>query len=285
MSFLGIKGFFPQAGIEELTEIYGFADGIPYYLEKIRLPFWDWLEDELKRPTFVKDELDFMLRYEFEDLGTYKVILEGIAKGKTTVSEIKDYARLQRTDVSPYLSKLINTGFIHRELPLTEPITSKMGKYYIEDQFVAFWFRYIYPNLSGIEEGLYSADDVKRNYQQYMGTVYEKLCKQVLIELIRHGQLSYDRIGKWWHKDSEIDIVALNAKENEILFAECKWQDGVIPGQILAQLKKKTGSVRWSDGSRREKYIIFAKTFKKKKLDVENVLLFDLKGIEELLED
>lgn len=284
LSFLSINGFFPKASTEELAEIYGFADGVPYYLEKVLLPFWSWLENELRSPSFVKDELNFMLRYEFEDLGTYKVILEAIAKGKTVVCEIKDYARMHRTDVSPYLSKLINTGFIRRELPLTEPVTSKKGRYFIEDQFVAFWFRFIYPNLSNLEEGIYSVNSVRKEYPQYMGGVFEKICKQVLVELIRRGRLNYDKVGKWWYKDKEIDVMAVNFEKKEVLFAECKWQNNVVVHQVIAGLKEKTAHVMWHNECRKEKYAIFAKSFKQENLEEENVMLFDLKEIEKLME-
>jgi AAA+ ATPase superfamily predicted ATPase len=282
MDFLSIKGFFPQANITEVAEIYGCADGIPYYLEKIRLPFWTWLNDELKNPTFLKDELDFMLRYEFEDLGTYKTVLEAIARGKTTVSEIKDHSRMQRTDLSPYLAKLISTGFIRRELPLTVPPTSKMGKYYIEDQFVAFWFRFVYPNLSAIEQGIFGATNVKENYSQYMGAVFEKICKQTLFELIWREKFSFDKVGKWWFRDKEIDVVALDTKKREILLAECKWQDEVNASKVLAKLQEKTPYVRWKNDGRKEKYAIFAKSFKDKHLEKKNALLIDLKDIEKL---
>ena len=284
IGFLNIKGFYPQETAEELAEIYGFADGVPYYLEKVKPPFWLWLEGELRNPTFVKDELDFMLRYEFEDLGTYKTILEAVAKGKRTVSEIKDYARMQRTDISPYLLKLINTGFVRRELPLTEPVTSKKGRYFIEDQFVAFWFRFIYPNLSTVEEGIYSADTIKKDYSQYMGFVFEKICKQVIVELIRRGKLNYNQVGKWWYKDAEIDLVALNNAKKEILFVECKWQDNVVPSQVLAKLKEKADFLKWRNEDRKQVYAIFAKSFKEKRWAEEAVLLFDLKDIENLME-
>ena len=284
MGFLNIKGFYPKAGADELAEIYGFADGIPYYLEKVKPPFWLWLEGELRNPTFVKDELDFMLRYEFEDLGTYKTILEAVAKGKRTVSEIKDYARMQRTEISPYLSKLISTGFVRRELPLTEPVTSKMGRYFIEDQFVAFWFRFIYPNLSPVEEGIYSASTIKKDYSQYMGFVFEKICKQVLVELIRRGKLGYDKVGKWWFRDAEIDLVALNSEKKEALFVECKWQDNVVVGEVLAKLKEKAAYLKWKNEDRKQVYAIFARSFKEKGLAEEGVLLFDLKDIENLME-
>ncbi len=70
ISFFEIKSFFPKLNIKQLIEIYGFADGIPFYLVKIKDEFWSWLEEELKRKdTFLKDEVDFMMRYEFEDVG------------------------------------------------------------------------------------------------------------------------------------------------------------------------------------------------------------------------
>jgi uncharacterized protein len=285
MNFLDIKGFFPDSSAEELAEIYGFADGIPYYLEKIQPPFWPWLDKELHGASFIKDELDFMLKYEFEDLGTYKAILEAVAKGKTKVSEIKDYARMQRTDVSPYLAKLINTGFIRRELPITEPPTSKMGRYYLEDQFVAFWFRFIYPNLSNVEAGIYSASNVKLEYAQYMGFVFEKICKQILIELIKQGQFNYDKVGKWWHRDCEIDLMAVDLMRNEALFVECKWQDDVAADQILTDLKKKSNLVRWHSIDRKEKYLVFAKSFKEKYVTEKNTLLIDIRNIEELFDN
>jgi len=281
MSYLNIKGFFPSASAQELAEIYGFADGIPYYLEKIRLPFWAWLDTELHSASFVKEELDFMLRYEFEDLSTYKTILEAIAKGKTRVSEIKDYARIQRTDLSPYLAKLINTGFIRRELPLTEPATSKMGRYYIEDQFVAFWFRFIYPNLSDIEAGIYTANHIRNGYSQYMGYVFEKICKQALIELIKQHRFSYTKVGKWWHKDCEIDLVALDIERKEILFVECKWQENVNANKVLANLKEKARNVIWNNQNRKEKYVIFARSFEEKQ-ESKGTLLLDLKDIEKM---
>jgi len=44
-----IKDFFPRSSLEELIEIYGFSDGIPFYLNKIEYPFWRWLDKEIKR--------------------------------------------------------------------------------------------------------------------------------------------------------------------------------------------------------------------------------------------
>ncbi|XAT64738.1 hypothetical protein LPQ35_05050 [Geoglobus acetivorans] len=84
LNFFHLIEFFPHLQWEELVEIYGFADGIPCYLEKIKLPFWKWIEKELKTPdTFLKDELDFLMKYELSDTTTYKRILEPLCTAKT----------------------------------------------------------------------------------------------------------------------------------------------------------------------------------------------------------
>ena len=43
------------------------------------------------------------MKYEFEDASTYKLILEAIANGKTKLNEIKDFIKVKRTDLTPYL--------------------------------------------------------------------------------------------------------------------------------------------------------------------------------------
>jgi len=282
VSFFDLKKFFPQLDAEKLIEIYGFADGIPFYLAKIDKDFLVWLEEELKkRDSFLKDEIDFIMRYEFEDASTYKLILEAIAFGKTKVNEIKDYIKVKRTDISPYLKNLLEVKMIKRIVPITESEKSRLGRYYLSDNFLKFWFRYIYPNLSSIEEGIFDASIIKKDYNTYLGEIFEEVCKQFLIKN-REKIFTFTKIGKWWYKDREIDIVALNEQSKEILFCECKWKEEVDSEKILQQLKEKAQYVKWNTNKRKEYYAIFAKSFKKR-IEEKNVLLFDLNDIDESL--
>ncbi|MEA3343832.1 MAG: ATP-binding protein [archaeon] len=273
VSFFDLRKFYPQLNAEDLMDIYGFTDGIPFYLIKIDKTFWSWLQDEIKKEkSFLKDEVDFLMRYEFADVSTYKLILEGIACGKTKVNEIKDYIKLKRTDLSPYLRNLSEVKMIRRVVPITENVKSRMGRYYLSDNFLKFWFRYIYPNLSSIEEGIFDASIIRASYNTYLGYVFEDASRQFLI---KRQIFRMTRIGKWWHKDKEIDIVALNESTNEILFAECKWKYNVNAGKILHELKEKAQSVQWNNDKRKEHYAIFAKSFKEK-IKEPNLMLFDL---------
>ncbi|WP_042686798.1 ATP-binding protein [Methermicoccus shengliensis] len=228
LKFFHLREFFPNLQWEELVEIYGFADGIPYHLEKVKPPFWKWLEGELKRPdTFLKDELDFLIKYEFSDVTTYKKILEAVALGKNTPKEIREHLKAKHSDITQYLKNLMETEFLVKRVPVTENASSKKGRYFIGDNFVAFWFRYIYPNLSAIEEGIFDLGEIKKDCANYLGMVFEGIARQFLIELNRRERLpfKFSKIGGWWHKGEEVDLLALNEREKKALLVEVKWRE------------------------------------------------------------
>jgi len=288
VKFKDLTHFF-KTSVEELIKIYSFADGIPHYLNMIKPPFTKWLNEKLhKRRSFIKDEIDFLTRYEFEDPSTYKLILKAIALGKTKVSEIRDYLNLKRTDLSQYLRNLINVGMIKREVPITESIKSKQGRYYIIDNFLNFWFRFIFPNLSLVEEGVFTLNTTEFN--QYLGLVFEKVCKEFLLNT---RIINYTRIGKQWGKFKgekgkntyEIDIIALNENTKEILFSECKWKNRVNAERIIRDLVRKAEHVNWFNKERKEEFCVFAKSFSKKitEFNGKKTHCFDLKDIERML--
>ena len=62
--------------------------------------------------------------------------------------------------------------------------------------------------------------------------------------LIADGKLKvqYNKVGRWWNSNNEIDIVALNEDEKAILFGECKYyKDGKQMGaKVYFDLKEKS---------------------------------------------
>jgi len=90
---------------------------------------------------------------------------------------------------------------------------------------------------------------------------------------------SFTEVRKWWYKDKEIDVVVLNEQTKQILFVECKWKERVNPRKIFNELKEKSQHVRWHNEERKEYYAIFAKSFKKR-IEEKNLMLFDLRDLE-----
>ncbi|ACS90017.1 MULTISPECIES: ATP-binding protein [Thermococcus] len=286
LKFFHLKGFFPRASWEELVEVYGMTDGIPFYIAQVRLPFWEWLDRELKSPvSFFRDEVDFLLRYEFTETKTYRRILEAIALGKTTPKEIRDFTGMKHSEITPYLRNLIETGLVVREVPLTEKPNSKRGRYYVADNFIAFWFRFIYPNLSLIEEGVFDVSEIQRDYNHYLGPVFEKIAKQFLVELNKAKKLPFRfmKIGRWWYKSEEVDLLALNERERKGLLVEVKWKElserearGIL--KDLERKAKLVGLEEWENF-----YGLVAKRIKgKEELKNEGLLVWDLKDFKEV---
>ncbi len=53
-------------------------------------------------------------------------------------------------------------------------------------------------------------------FNQYLGTVFEKVCKQFLLLNRDRLPFTFTKLGRWWHKDKEIDVVALDEESKEI---------------------------------------------------------------------
>jgi len=288
IKFYDLKAFFPTKSLEEIIEIYGFADGIPYYLNMVKGNFWEWLSTEFKSTTsFLKDEIDFIIRYEFKNARRYKQILEAIAFGYTTPNAIANHINLNTAQISKYLSQLIEIEFIHREIPITDKIPSRNGRYFLKDNFLSFWFRLIYNNLSSLEEGILSIDEIKTNYSDYLGHIFENIAKQFLIKI---DTFKFSKIGRWWWKDHEIDLVAFSPTSKKDYLIECKWKEKVNAKRIVVQLAKKGQFLRYSGklNPKEHTYIVFAKSFSQKieEFNGRKVYCFDLRNMEaKLLED
>ena len=89
----------------------------------------------------------------------------------------------------------------------------------------------------------------------------------------------FTKMGRWWYKDKEIDLLALNEESGEIMFTECKWKDKVNAKKIVEELREKSKNVKWHEGKRHEHFCIIARSFRQR-IKEKDVLLFDLKDIE-----
>jgi AAA+ ATPase superfamily predicted ATPase len=70
----------------------------------------------------------------------------------------------------------------------------------------------------------------------------------------------YTRIGRWWDKNTEIDIVGLNENTKEIILGECKYTNEKPGVDLFYQLIQKGKEVPWNKNDRKEYYILFSKS-------------------------
>lgn len=219
---------------ENLLFYYSLFEGIPFYYNyiseragfgKSRLELLK--EDILDESSILLNEGKEILLEEFgKDYSTYFSILEAIAGGATTVSRIGDVSGISVGSLSRYLSDLMEDHeLVERIAPFDAKNNNKMGRYYIRDNFLDFWFRYIFKNKSKIEimspERL--ASEMLEDFPVFMGKKFEKLMMTHLIEQNRAGKIRFDRIGSYWDRgETEIDVVYTDEREKRIVFGECK---------------------------------------------------------------
>jgi AAA+ ATPase superfamily predicted ATPase len=256
----------------EKMRTYMAIGGVPEYLLKAKnfknsKDFFDC--EFFKKDGYFYREPYFLLSQEFREMKTYFTILNAISYGNTKPTEIANFAGLNSREIYPYLENLMMLGFIKKVSPVLGK--RKAGIYLINDAFFDFWFNFVYKNREDIEKDEFRADEGA--FDSYFGKRFELLVRDELAP-----RMLNQKIGTWWHKDREIDLVAPNEQTKEILFGECKWQHRVNPEKVLRELKEKAGFVDWHTGERDERYVIFAKSFKEK-IEEPGLTLFDLEDV------
>jgi len=293
LKFGDVRKFFPDYPIDKHVEIYSILGGIPFYLQEFdpsRGVFTNIKEKILTKGEILYEETEFLLMEELREPRIYLTILKAISHGNSKFGNIINAAGLDKSTASRYLGILERLHIIRRDVPVTErrPEKSKKGIYVITDPYVRFWLRFVLPNKSRIEEDMVSAfnEKVKPYLSQFVALGFEGVAKETLMELSKRRELPMNigRIGKWWHGDEEIDIVALNDRTKEILFTECKWQDKKVGKDVAENLLRKKELVDWNKDRRKEHFAIFSKSgFQKSCIEhcQENgILMFDLKDVE-----
>jgi hypothetical protein len=260
--------FDSQYSEEELVKRYSLTGGVPKYIEMFQNSSdlnRAIQESLLNVSSYLYDEPNFLLQKEVSEIGSYFSILRTIAEGNHKVSSIAALVQQKQTNLPRYLKVLVDLDLLEREVPVTEnnPDKSKKGQYQIRDNFLRFWFKFIYPNRSYIEM---SHSDVVMNrlsknfIDGHVSYVFEQICQEKLWNLSANGKLPgiLERIGRWWDNSHEIDVVGLSESDNLLVAGECKFWNGPVGANILSQLEHKTTFIDWHKDSRKNIYIIFS---------------------------
>ena len=224
---------------ENLFYNYLITGGVPRYQELLyengNFTKENIINQIFQRNSFFIEEGRSLLIQEFgKEYGIYFSILELISSGKTSRSEIES---VLEKSVGGYLERLENEyNVVVKVKPIVVKKDSRNQKYTIKDNFIRFWFRFIYKNMTIIqnERFEYIKQLIDRDISTYAGPILEKL----FIEIMNNSP-KYGIIGTYWERGNlnEIDIVAIDDLIREIYFAEVKLNKDRIK---MSKLKDKT---------------------------------------------
>jgi AAA+ ATPase superfamily predicted ATPase len=276
----GLKPF----RLEEAMKTYFILGGVPKYL-LLAAQFSEPEALSIFNKLFVNTQIlleeaknILVLEFGSEHKG-YFSILEAIASGKAVPAHIADYTAIPPGTVAKYLNELV---YKYEIVKKEEPVVSgglRNSRYFLQDNFFNFWFRFIYKNYGTFEIDPDTAEElVRKDLNTYFGYAFEDVAKEMLITLNKRQKLPFrfTGIGKWWKKETEIDLIAFDKSSRNALFCEVKWKNlsGREALSIIEGLKEKAKKV---DGIWNQNYCLIAKKIEGK--EDMGFLAFDLEDI------
>ena len=209
---------------EDLLCLYMVTGGVAKYITLLIEAGAVTVEAMLDRVTradspFLGEGKDLLVSEFGKDYGTYFSILQLIASGKTRQNEIDS---IIGKNTGAYLVNLEKEYLlIIKNKPLFAKPESRKARWSISDNYLRFWFRFIFPNQSLVELGKHDLlrEYIGINYEQYSGLILEKYFRDKIAEDERVTE-----IGSYWDNrgENEIDIIALNKLDNKAIIAEVK---------------------------------------------------------------
>lgn len=260
--------FFPDKKRKELVEMYSVTGGVPKYIELFSESnnIYDTIQNYvLNRSGYLYDEPHFLLQQEVSEVGSYFSIIKAIAAGNSKLSAISTVLEIKATSLTRYLKTLIDLDILVREVPVTEenPEKSKKGLYKITDNYLRFWFAFIYPNMSFIESGHSEIvlEKIKKGFiSNQAAFVYEDVCREKMWELNAAGawEFQFSKLGRYWDAKTEVDIVALDPIDRNMIVGECKYWQEKVGMNVLRSLEEKALGISWEKGRRKIWYVLFS---------------------------
>lgn len=245
LDYLDASRFYPNVPAEDKVKYYACIGGTPYYLSLIDEK--QSFEENVKSLYFniggyLFNEGTLLMKQEFREPANYNAVLQAIAAGHVTLSEITQFTKQETNIVSKYLLTLQDLHIVERIIPFgANPLRGKTSQYRIIENFLSFWYKYVFSVRSEIERGygeLYF-DYAMETLNSFVGVSFEEVCRQYLRRLNSQRQLPFRAVyfGRWWGKDraglpQEVDIVAESMDGRALILGECKWRNSIDKNQV-----------------------------------------------------
>lgn len=233
LEFEDMMEYYPGFNMEKCIEAYAILGGVPglwkHFSDKLSM------KENICRNLLQPDKLLYgegqrIVEEELRETGIYNTILASIAAGNHKLNDLYLHTEFSRAKISVYLKNLM-------ELELVEKVFSydtegkanvQKGIYRIKNHFVHFYFTFLYPNLSRLEQmtafefyGKYIAP----YFKAYVAEYYKTVCMQRILQWNKWGKLPFEAVefGEWVGKLGNIDIIA-KSEEGKTIIGICNFE-------------------------------------------------------------
>ena len=259
--------FFGKLPNEEYVKYYSVLGGTPQYLllfDYAKNFKENIIENILNSSSYLYDEAINLIKQELREVTTYNKIIESIATGSSRLNEISTKIGEATDKTAKYIKVLTELRILEKEYPFNEKDSSKKTIYKLTDNYFKFYYKFIYNNKTLIEQEKteYMYEKIESNLNNYLGYIFEDICRQYIIRLNIYDVLPFvaEKIGRWWgnnqikQRQEEIDIVAAN--EDSAIFCECKYTNDKVGMDVYNLLRERSELLNYKN----KYYYIFSKS-------------------------
>ena len=246
------KEYFPDYNAAERVNLYAMWGGVPAYWERLDpgLPVMENLRRNiLPAHAWMVDESRILLQDFITDLHNYVGIMRAIADGQQAISEISSRTGLTSSKASFYLSVLRDTGFVVRQVPVTQMGTdSRRGRYFVTDPYLRFFYRFMsaYQSKLALGQTQQMLEIIQEELPPFIDrNTWQELCRDWLLLASAHDQVPVpvEDVGSEWAKSYSVDVAGLSLQHRSLVLGDTYWQEEPQDLAAVEELAKKTAHI------------------------------------------
>ncbi len=239
--------FFPEWSPVDRIHAWGIVGGVASYLQALHGQTIESavIDNLLDKTAVLYREAEILLAQEVRGIGPAVLhgILKAVAHGANEPNQIGQRVGRPVTGVSGALGYLVDYGLLEKRVPFTvpNPERTRQSRYYLADNYLAFWFRFVLPNRSALEQGQAAyvwQVKVVPQLTTYMGPRFEQLCRQFIRLTPERWRHPIGKLGVWWRAGAELEIVG-HTDGRVVLAAEAKWTNQPVGLDVLRSLQRR----------------------------------------------
>jgi len=240
--------FFPNYDALDRVSIYAILGGIPAYWERVDdlAPVMDNVRTQLLTPnTLMQEEPRLLLQDFITDQHNYVGIMRAITHGSRTQNAISSRTGLPQGHISKYLSVLRDTGFVERQVPVTESERSRRGRYFVTDPYLRFYYRFMASHQAQMALGV-QQQTIKQIEDSLSAFIEEntwrELCREWVLRASAHADLplEVEKVGGEWKRSQTFDVVGINQTEKQMILGTALWRSEAADPGVIRDLIART---------------------------------------------
>lgn len=243
--------FYSEVDLETKVKYFSVFGGVPYYnalIDETKSFEENLMNIIISKNSPLSDYIEMTLSKELRKINNANAIFQTIARGISKFSDIlsNHVTSISSSQLSHILKDLIEMDLIKKTTPINEQSNSRRTYYQINDNFIDFFYRYIYKNQTErlmMDNLDFYNEFIKEDFEtKFIPKKFEEIALQYLIIKNKERKITPPlyQVGKYWYDNpkekinGEFDLVTKD--KNGYTIYEVKYTNTKINERVISKL-------------------------------------------------